>query len=112
MVPSPPERRGAFDEFNGNTWLDGTPSVFSIFGIDPSVSPDSSIRVVINGVSSKTLPLFEDEVNLSVNASVNTVVTVQRKQDGAELDFTFDTDFVIESFELYIDSVKVINTNA
>ena len=109
MVPSPPQRSGAFDEFNGNTWIDDTPLVFSIFAIDPPVSPDSSIRVVINGISSNTLPIFEDEVILNVNGSVNTVVTVQRKPDGAELDFTFDTDFVMESFELYVDDVKMIN---
>lgn len=112
MVPSSPQISGAFDEFNGNTWLDGTPLVFSIFTIDPPVSPDSSIRVVINGVSSNTRPFFEDGVTLNVNGSVNTVVTGQRKQDGIQLDFSFDTDFVMESFELYIDSVKVINTNA
>ena len=112
MVPSPPQISGEFDEFNGNTWIDDTPLIFSIFAINPPVLPDSSIRVVINGISSNTQPLFEDEVNLNVTGSVNTVVTVQRKQDGAELDFKFDTDFVIDSFELYIDSVKVINTNA
>lgn len=109
MVPSPPQRSGEFDEFNGNTWLEDMEIPFAIFNIDPVVLPDSSIRVVINGISSNTLPIFEDEVNLNVTGSVNTVVTVQRKQNGAELEFTFDTDFVMESFELYIDSVQVIN---
>ena len=112
MVPSPPQISGAFDEFNGNTWIEDTPLIFSIFAIDPPVSPDSSIRVVINGISSNTLPFFEDEVNLNVTGSVNTVVTVQRKQDGIKLDLSFDTDFVMESFELYVDNVKMINTNA
>ena len=111
MVPSSPQRSGDFEDFTGHTWQNGTPVVYNIFTIEPPVSSDSSIRVVINGISSNTLPLIEDKVNLNVGGSVDTVVTVQRNQNGTLLNFSFGTDFVIESFELYIDSVKVINTN-
>lgn len=112
MVPSPPQRSGDFEDFHGHTWQNGTPYVFSIFDIVPPVSSDSSIRVVINGISSNTLPLTEDKVKLNVGGSVDTVVTVERQQNGTLLEFRFGTDFVIESFELFIDSVKVIDTNA
>lgn len=111
MVPSPPQRSGDFEDFSGHTWQNGTPAVYLIYDIDPPVSSDSSIRVVINGIPSNTLPLIEDKVNLNVVGSVDTVVTVQRTQNGTQLQFSFGTDFVIETFELYIDSVKVININ-
>lgn len=88
------------------------PVSFLISNIDPPVLNDLSIRVVVNGISSDTQPLFEDKVTLNVGGDVGSFVIIDRKADGAELDFEFDTDFVLQSFDLYIDSVKVINTNA
>ena len=110
MVPSPPQRSGAFDEFNGNTWFDGKPSEFLIQYIEPAIAPDSSIRVVVNGTTSKTDKIFEDQVNLNVDGVVGTVVIIQRQSEGSLLRFEFDTDFVLESFDIYVDGVKMINT--
>lgn len=101
-----------FDVFDGNTWFDGSPNEFLIQYIEPAIAPDSSVRVVVNGITSNTDTLSEDRISLTVDGDIGTVVVVRRLSEGIVLSFEFDTDFVLKSFDIYVDGIKMINTNA
>ena len=106
MVPLPPERSGTADSLPIETWFEGYQNSLSVSEIQPVVSSNSTIRVVVNGVTSDTQPLQNNYVSLSVGGGIDTVVSCDMSSEGGSLEFKFDKEFEIVSFELYIDSVK------
>lgn len=75
--------------------------------LEPKVLPDSDIRIVVNGDSSTTNTLQNNVTSVITQGLYASVIEVRRSSDGSELEFTFDTEFTIRTFELYIDEQKV-----
>lgn len=75
--------------------------------LEPTVPPDSDIRIVVNGDSSTTGTLQNNVTSVITQGLYASVIEVRRSSDGGELEFTFDSEFTIRTFELYIDEQKV-----
>ena len=106
MVPSPPQRSGTADSLPIDTWFEGYQNSLLVNDIQPVVSSNSTIRIVVNGVPSDIQPLQDNTASILVGGEINTVATADMSQEGVKLEFKFDKEFKITSFELYIDSVK------
>ena len=107
MVPSPPERRGIADPLPLETFSEGKFIDYLVQGLEPEVALGSGIRIVVNDDSSTTGILENDVTSVITSGPHGSVIEVRRIYDGGGLEFTFDTEFTIETFALYIDEQKV-----
>lgn len=86
--------------------MEGMFSPYLVQGLEPIVLNYSDIRIVVNGESSTTGTLENDATSVITQGPHGSVIEVRRVNDGGGLEFTFDTEFTIETFELYIDEQK------
>lgn len=112
MVPSPPQRIGHSEFLPAPTFDLGQPVAYRVWGLEPIVNPNSTVQIVVNGESSTIGEIKNNKTSLVFPTSSQGVVDVTLVNENSGFEFLIDSDFTIDTFELYIDSQKVNLTHA
>ena len=87
--------------------FEGQKRDYVVSNINPVYANGSLIKIIVNGDQSDAQPLENNETNVYIDGVIKQVVTITAEIDHNGLVFSFESELIIETFELYIDGDKV-----